>query len=138
MSLPTCPLALTESERALPGIVQELEGEVARLGLEHEVFAVRMTGCTNGCSRPYNCDIGIVGRAAGRYAIYLGGRRIGDRLSFLYRDGVPLEQLVATLVPRAGLLQAASPGRRNARRFLPSPGLRRAHGGIAGVKGSEQ
>jgi len=98
VSLPTCPLALTESERALPDIIREMEGEVARLGLQQEVFALRMTGCTNGCSRPYNADIGIVGRAAGRYAIHLGGRRIGDRLSFLYRDGVPLEQLVATLV----------------------------------------
>ncbi|MEI8374607.1 MAG: NADPH-dependent assimilatory sulfite reductase hemoprotein subunit [Planctomycetota bacterium] len=102
VSLPSCPLALTESERALPNIIQELEGEVARLGLQQEVFALRMTGCTNGCSRPYNADIGIVGRAAGRYAIYLGGRRIGDRLSFLYRDGVPLEQLVATLVAVLG------------------------------------
>ncbi len=102
VSLPTCPLALTESERALPGILQELEGEVARLGLQQEVFALRMTGCTNGCSRPYNADVGIVGRAAGRYAVYLGGRRIGDRLGFLYREGVPLEQLVATLVPVLG------------------------------------
>ena len=102
VSLPTCPLALTESERALPGIIKELEGEVERLGLQQEVFALRMTGCTNGCSRPYNCEVGIVGRAAGRYAIYLGGRRIGDRLSFLYRDGVPLEQLVATLAPVLG------------------------------------
>ncbi|MGO9114406.1 MAG: NADPH-dependent assimilatory sulfite reductase hemoprotein subunit [Thermoguttaceae bacterium] len=102
VSLPTCPLALTESERALPDIIRELEGEVARLGLQQEVFALRMTGCTNGCSRPYNADVGIVGRAAGRYAIYLGGRRIGDRLSFLYRDGVPLEQLVATLVAVLG------------------------------------
>ena len=98
VSLPTCPQALTESERALPGILRELEGEVARLGLQQEVFALRMTGCTNGCSRPFNSDVGIVGRAAGRYAVYLGGRRIGDRLGFLYRDGVPLEQLVATLV----------------------------------------
>ncbi len=102
VSLPTGPLALTESERALPGILQELEGEVARLGLQQEVFALRMTGCTHGCFRPYNCDIGIVGRAAGRYAIYLGGRRIGDRLSFLYRDGVPLEQLVGTMVAVLG------------------------------------
>jgi sulfite reductase (ferredoxin) len=102
VSLPTCPLALTESERALPEVIQELDAEVARVGLQQELFAVRMTGCTNGCSRPYNADVGIVGRAAGRYAIYLGGRRIGDRLSFLYRDGVPLEQLVATLVPVLG------------------------------------
>jgi sulfite reductase (ferredoxin) len=72
---------------------------VARLGLQQEAFALRMTGCTNGCSRPYTADIGIVGRAAGRYGIYLGGRRIGNRLGFLYRDQVPLEQLVATLVP---------------------------------------
>ena len=102
VSLPTCPLALTESERALPNLIQELEGEVERLGVQQEVFALRMTGCTNGCSRPYNCEVGIVGRAAGRYAIYLGGRRIGDRLSFLYRDGVPLEELVATLVAVLG------------------------------------
>jgi len=99
VSLPTCPLALTESERALPGVLAQLEGEVARLGLQQEAFALRMTGCTNGCSRPYTADIGIVGRAAGRYGIYLGGRRIGNRLGFLYRDQVPLEQLVATLVP---------------------------------------
>ena len=98
VSLPTCPMALTESERALPDLIRELEGEVARLGLQQEVFSLRMTGCPNGCSRPYNADVGIVGRAAGRYAIYLGGRRIGDRLSFLYRDGVPREQLVAALV----------------------------------------
>jgi len=102
VSLPTCPLALTESERALPAIIQELEGEVARLGLQQDVFALRMTGCTNGCSRPFNADIGIVGRAAGRYAIYLGGRRVGDRLGFLYRDGVPLEQLVAAVVAVLG------------------------------------
>ena len=86
----------------MPDILRELEGEVARLGLQQEVFTLRMTGCTNGCSRPYNSDVGIVGRAAGRYAVYLGGRRIGDRLGFLYRDGVPLEQLVATLVPVLG------------------------------------
>jgi len=98
VSLPSCPLALTESERALPEILRQLESEVARLGLQHDVFALRMTGCTNGCSRPYNADIGIVGRAAGRYGIYLGGRRVGNRLGFLYRDGVPLEQLVGALV----------------------------------------
>ena len=98
-SLPTCPMAATEGERVLPEIVDHLERELARLGLAQEVFSLRMTGCGNGCSRPYLADIGIVGRSPGRYAIYLGGRRIGDRLSFLYRDGVPLEQLVATLLP---------------------------------------
>jgi sulfite reductase (ferredoxin) len=99
VSLPSCPMALTESERVLPDVLAQLERELARLELQHEVFALRMTGCTNGCSRPYNADIGIVGRAAGRYGIYLGGRRVGNRLGFLYRDGVPLEELVAALVP---------------------------------------
>jgi sulfite reductase (ferredoxin) len=89
----------------LPDVLAQLERELTTLGLQQEVFALRMTGCTNGCSRPYNADIGIVGRAAGRYGIYLGGRRIGDRLGFLYRDGVPLEQLVAALVPVLALFK---------------------------------
>ncbi len=99
VSLPTCPLALTESERVMPAILDHLEVELARMGLERDLFALRMTGCANGCARPYNADIGIVGRAAGRYAIYLGGRRIGDRLGNIYRDGVPLEEIVAVLLP---------------------------------------
>jgi sulfite reductase (ferredoxin) len=99
VSMPSCPLAVTESERALPELLRQLDVEVARLGLSHERFALRMTGCTSGCARPYNADIGITGREAGRYGIYLGGRRVGNRLGFLYRDGVPLEQLVAALVP---------------------------------------
>ncbi|MGA2621172.1 MAG: NADPH-dependent assimilatory sulfite reductase hemoprotein subunit [Thermoguttaceae bacterium] len=99
VGLPTCPQAVTESERALPAVVDALESELARLGLAQERFSLRMTGCANGCSRPYSADVGIVGRAAGRYAIYLGGRRTATRLGFLFRDGVPLEQLVATLTP---------------------------------------
>ena len=99
VGLPNCSQAVTESERALPGVIDQLEIDLARLGLAKEVLSLRMTGCTNGCSRPFNVDVGIVGRTAGRYAIYLGGRRTGDRLGFLYRDGVPLEQLVETLTP---------------------------------------
>ena len=63
---PTCGLAITESERALPGIIDQLEVELARLGLSSETFTLRMTGCPNGCARPYNCDIGLVGKAAGQ------------------------------------------------------------------------
>jgi sulfite reductase (ferredoxin) len=99
VSLPTCPAAVTESERALPEIVDHLERELARLGLAHEVFDLRMTGCANGCARAYLADVGILGRSPGRYALYLGGRRIGNRLGFLYRDGIPLEQVVTTLLP---------------------------------------
>jgi sulfite reductase (ferredoxin) len=94
---PTCGLAITESERALPGMIDQLEVELARLGLSNEVFTVRMTGCPNGCARPYNSDVGLVGRAAGKYTIFLGGRVIGDRLNTLYKDMVPHDQVVPTL-----------------------------------------
>ena len=94
---PTCGLSITEAERALPGILDQLETEINRLGLAGEKFTVRMTGCPNGCARPYNCDIGLVGKARGKYTIYLGGRLLGDRLNFVYKDMVPEEEVVATL-----------------------------------------
>jgi sulfite reductase (ferredoxin) len=96
---PTCGLSITEAERALPGMVDQLEVELAKLGLSQEVFTMRMTGCPNGCARPYNCDVGLVGKAAGKYTIFVGGRRLGDRLNFLYKDMVPAELVVPTLVP---------------------------------------
>jgi sulfite reductase (ferredoxin) len=96
---PTCGLAITESERALPGIIDQLEVELARLGLSEERFTVRMTGCPNGCARPYNCDIGLVGKAAGRYTILVGGRLLGDRLNFIYKDMVPAADIVLSIVP---------------------------------------
>lgn len=96
---PTCGLAITESERALPGIIDQIEVEAARLGLADEVFTVRMTGCPNGCARPYNSDVGLVGKAKDRYTIYLGGRVIGDRLNFIYKDLVPGDEIAATLAP---------------------------------------
>jgi sulfite reductase (ferredoxin) len=98
VALPTCPLAVSESERCLPGLIDRLEEEIARLGLSAEKFTLRMTGCPNGCARPYNADIGLVGRTRDKYAIYLGGRLLGDRLGFLYRDRVPLEDLIPTIV----------------------------------------
>jgi sulfite reductase (ferredoxin) len=96
---PTCGLAITESERALPGIIDQLEVELDGLGLSDERFTVRMTGCPNGCARPYNCDIGLVGKAAGKYTILVGGRVLGDRLNFIYRDMIPAADIVPTLVP---------------------------------------
>jgi sulfite reductase (ferredoxin) len=96
---PTCGLAVAESERALPGVIDQLEVELARLGLSQEVFTVRMTGCPNGCARPYNSDVGLVGRTAGKYTVYLGGRLLGDRLNFVYQDLVPGDQIVAVLRP---------------------------------------
>ncbi len=96
---PTCGLAITESERALPGIIDQLEVELAKLGLSHETFTLRMTGCPNGCARPYNCDIGLVGKAVGKYTVFAGGRLLGDRLNFNFRDMVPADEVVSTLVP---------------------------------------
>ena len=97
-ALPTCGLAVTESERALPGMIDQLEAELDRLGLADEAFTTRMTGCPNGCARPYNSDIGLVGKTKGKYTIYLGGRLLGDRLNFIYKDLVPAEEVVPTLV----------------------------------------
>ncbi|HMC11322.1 MAG TPA: NADPH-dependent assimilatory sulfite reductase hemoprotein subunit, partial [Pirellulaceae bacterium] len=96
---PTCGLSITESERALPGIIDQIEAELARLGLAQEKFTIRMTGCPNGCARPYNCDVGLVGKARGKYTVFLGGRLLGDRLNFVYKDMVPEEEVTATLAP---------------------------------------
>ena len=94
---PTCGLAITESERALPGMIDDLEPTLAKLGLSNEKFTIRMTGCPNGCARPYNSDIGLVGRAQGKYTIFVGGRLLGDRLNTLYKDHVPAENVVGEL-----------------------------------------
>lgn len=96
---PTCGLSITESERALPGMIDLMEVELARLGLSSEKFTVRMTGCPNGCARPYNCDVGLVGRSPNKYSLFVGGRLLGDRLNFMYKDYVPAEEVVSTLVP---------------------------------------
>lgn len=98
-ALPTCGLAVTESERILPSMIDRLEAEVAKLGLSHEIFTVRMTGCPNGCARPYNSDVGLVGKTTDKYTIYLGGGLLGKRLNFIYKDLVPTDEVVPTLVP---------------------------------------
>ncbi|MCA9064197.1 MAG: NADPH-dependent assimilatory sulfite reductase hemoprotein subunit, partial [Planctomycetaceae bacterium] len=98
-AFPTCGLSITESERALPGIIDELEVALAKLGLTDEKISVHMTGCPNGCARPYTPDIGLVGRAAGKYTLFVGGNAEGTRLGFIFRDMVPAEDVVSTLQP---------------------------------------
>src|SRR5205807_1401007 len=98
-AIPTCGLAISESERMLPGLVDQLEGELKRLGLENEPISIRSTGCPNGCARPYQSDIGIVGRSGDKYVVYVGGSVLGNRLNFQLRDLVPAAQIVPTLVP---------------------------------------
>jgi sulfite reductase (ferredoxin) len=99
VALPTCSLAITEAERVLPSLVDELEKELARIGLQDEPITMRMTGCPNGCSRPYVADIGLVGRSLNKYSIFLGGRIDGTRLNKLYKDVVPIESIIETLLP---------------------------------------
>jgi sulfite reductase (ferredoxin) len=98
-AIPTCGLAISESERSLPGIIDQLEAELKQLGLEEEKLSVRMTGCPNGCARPYQSEIGLVGRSGDKYTIYLGGHVLGHRLNFLFKDLVPLPDIVPTLRP---------------------------------------
>jgi len=98
-ALPTCGLAITEAERVMPAVVDELEVELAKLGLDAEKFTIRMTGCPNACARPYTSDIGLVGKAVGRYTILVGGRLLGTRLNVIYKEMVPLREVVQELVP---------------------------------------
>ena len=121
-ALPTCGLAVAESERVMPSIIDQLEVELEKLGLQDEVFTTRMTGCPNGCARPYNSDIGLVGKTKDKYTIFLGGRVLGDRLNFIYKDLVPTDEVVPTLVPVLPLLQRRPPERRIVRRLLPPRG----------------
>jgi sulfite reductase (ferredoxin) len=97
-AIPTCGLAISEAERALPSIIDQLELELKRAGLEQEKIGVRMTGCPNGCVRPYQSEIGIVGRSGDKYSILVGGSLIGDRLNFQLKDLVPSAQIVPLLV----------------------------------------
>src|SRR5207247_4908947 len=97
--IPTCGLAISESERAMPGLIDQLEAEVQRLGLSAEKISVRMTGCPNGCVRPYQSDIGIVGRSGDKYTVFVGGNLLGTRLNFVLKDLVPLAEIVPLPVP---------------------------------------
>ena len=102
-ALPTCGLSVTESERVMPLVISQLEDALGQLGLADEKFAIHMTGCPNGCARPYNCDIGLVGKSVdgksgeGKYTIFVGGNLIGTRMNRIYKDLVPMNQIVSEL-----------------------------------------
>jgi len=99
VALPTCGLALAESERYLPDLVTRLETELERFGLREEEISIRMTGCPNGCARPYVAEIGLVGRSPGLYNLYLGGAHEGTRLGKLHRRDLSGDRIVAELSP---------------------------------------
>ena len=98
VALPTCGLAITESERRLPSIIDGLETPLAKLGLDKERFTIRMTGCPNGCARPYNADLALVGKAKGKYTLYAGGGWLGNRLAYIYKDLVPDDVVVDEII----------------------------------------
>jgi sulfite reductase (NADPH) hemoprotein beta-component len=99
VALPTCGLALAESERYLPDLITSLEEELENAGLAQDEITIRMTGCPNGCARPYLAEIGLVGRGPGLYNLYLGGAFDGTRLNKLYRRDVGGDAIVAALAP---------------------------------------
>lgn len=98
-ALPTCGLALAEAERVLPTVIRQIEADLQNLGLSGERLSVRMTGCPNGCARPFMGDIGIVGRSKDLYTVYVGGDWANTRLNTLYADAVPLDELAARVRP---------------------------------------
>ena len=101
-ALPTCGLALAESERYLPGLLTRIEALLQEIGLKEEEIIVRMTGCPNGCARPYMAEIGFVGKAPGRYQIYLGGNESSTRLNRLFKDNIKDPDILTELRPVLG------------------------------------
>ena len=99
VALPTCGLALAEAQRYLPDLLTELDAVLGELDLKDDAITVRMTGCPNGCARPYIAEIAFVGRSPGKYNIYLGGGFIGDRLNKLYKVSARQEEIVGILRP---------------------------------------
>jgi sulfite reductase (NADPH) hemoprotein beta-component len=99
VALPTCGLALTESERYLPSLITKLDALLAEHGLEQQPITVRMTGCPNGCARPYIAEIGLVGRNPGKYNLLLGGAHDGARLNRMVKEDADEETILNTLAP---------------------------------------
>ena len=97
--LPSCGLALTEAERVRDDIVAAIEARLRHYGLERELLSIRITGCPNGCARPYTGDIGIVGRMPGFYSLYVGGDFAGTRLNVQLAEKVPLHAIAETFDP---------------------------------------
>ena len=99
VALPTCGLALAESERDLPSILEKFETVLDEAGLHDDAISLRITGCPNGCARPYLAEIGFVGKAPGKYALYLGAKYNGTRLNRLFSPSITIDDAVTTLAP---------------------------------------
>lgn len=114
VALPTCALAMAESERYMPSLLSKLEAVVNEVGLAGTPITIRMSGCPNGCSRPFLAEIGFVGKAPGKYNLYLGGSPRGERLNYLYRENIGEQQILDSLRP---LLEAYAGGRTRGEAF---------------------
>jgi sulfite reductase (NADPH) hemoprotein beta-component len=114
VALPTCALAMAEAERYLPDLLGKLEPTLAALGLSDEPITLRVTGCPNGCARPYLAEIGLVGKGPRRYNLHLGGGFVGERLNSLVHENVDEDTILATLEP---LLAAYASERQAGERF---------------------
>lgn len=97
VALPTCPLAMAEAERYLPDLVGKIEAILEQNGLADEPITIRMSGCPNGCSRPYVAEIALTGRAPGKYNLYLGGGFHGERLNYLHAENIGEERILEIL-----------------------------------------
>jgi sulfite reductase (NADPH) hemoprotein beta-component len=97
VALNTCPLALAEAQRYMPILLDKIEPLLIKHDLASEEIIMRMTGCPNGCARPYACEIGLVGTALGRYNLQIGGDRVGERLNKLYKEGLNEEEILIEL-----------------------------------------
>jgi sulfite reductase (ferredoxin) len=109
-ALPSCGLALTEAERVRDEIVADIVARLTHLGLQNERLSIRITGCPNGCARPYTGDIGIVGRMPGFYSLYVGGDFEGTRLNEPVADRLALGEVGAALEPLFSLFSTARAG----------------------------
>ncbi|MEN8724981.1 MAG: NADPH-dependent assimilatory sulfite reductase hemoprotein subunit [Lentimonas sp.] len=114
VSLPTCGLALAESERYLPALVTDLDVILEEAGLQNDEIVIRSTGCPNGCGRPYLGEIGLVGKVPGKYNLYLGAGFDGERLNKLYKTSVTHQEIIDALRP---ILLAYAKERNEGERF---------------------
>ena len=114
VALPTCGQALSESERIFPALMDEFDVILKELHIEREEILFRMTGCPNGCARPYNADIAFVGRGIDKYAVYIGGSLRGDRMAGLMFKTVDLNEIPARIRP---FLEEYVKGRLNGESF---------------------
>ncbi|MDA3921750.1 MAG: assimilatory sulfite reductase (NADPH) hemoprotein subunit [Salinisphaera sp.] len=99
VAFPTCGLAMAESERYMPKLIDKIEALVTDAGLTDEPIVIRMTGCPNGCARPFLGEIAFVGKAPGKYNMYLGAAFDGSRLNKLYRETIGEDEILAELGP---------------------------------------